>query len=66
MRPEGSHDNQKFQKNFKIFDFFDVQEPLGIPEEKQVRIFFQKISKFKKHWEIPRDSETSKNEKNHE
>jgi hypothetical protein len=34
--PKGCETIKKFQKIFEIFDFFDVQEPLGIPEEKQV------------------------------
>jgi len=60
--------NQKIKKikNFNFFDFFDVEESLGIPEEKQAEHFFKKNFEFKKDSEIPRDPETSKNEKNHE
>jgi hypothetical protein len=50
-------------KFFEFFEIFGVQESLGIPEEKQVWIFFQKNDKFEKHPEVPRDPETSKNEK---
>jgi hypothetical protein len=32
----------------------------GFPRKNRSITFFQKISKFEKHWEVPRDPETSK------